>query len=153
MRNFTQGFFHPSKPEKYVGDKAQIIFRSSWERKFMSWADQNPSVIFWTSEYPIEYYSQVDEKVRRYFVDFFIKVRSVDGVEKVLMVEVKPASQTIQPKRPKVNTPRSKAKYFAECKTYQLNIDKWTAAEAYAAKHGFTFAVLNEYDLGIKKRA
>lgn len=152
MRKYLQGFFRPSKPEKYVGDKAQIVFRSGWERKFMSWCDNNPSVILWTSEYPIEYYSQVDSKVRRYFVDFFIRVRSREGEEKTIMVEIKPASQIVPPKKPRTTNHLGMARYLDACKTYQVNQDKWNAAKAYADRNGFIFTTLNEFDLGIKKR-
>jgi hypothetical protein len=152
MANYLQGHFHPKNLEKYIGDKSQIIFRSGWERQFMSWCDSNPAVILWTSEYPIQYYSQVDEKVRRYFVDFFVRVRGRDNTEKTLMVEIKPASQTVPPKKPRINNPKNNHRYIEACKTFQVNQDKWNAAKTYADKNGFVFTTLNEYDLGIKKR-
>ena len=40
-----QGYFRPANPAKYVGDPAQIIFRSSWEFKFLKWCDSSPTVI------------------------------------------------------------------------------------------------------------
>lgn len=152
MAQFLQGRYTPKNPEKYVGDKADIIFRSSWERKFMIWCDNNPAVVGWLSEYPIPYFSQVDEKMHRYFVDFFVKIRGVDGREVVLMVEVKPSAEQKVPRKPKINNLKAQARYMSECRTYVVNQNKWEAAEKYADDHGFKFIVLNEYDLGIAKR-
>ena len=35
---FIQGYFNPKNPEKYKGP-SPIIYRSSWERKFMIMCD------------------------------------------------------------------------------------------------------------------
>ena len=152
MAHFLQGKFQPKNPQKYVGDKADIVFRSSWERKFMIWCDNNPAVLNWLSEYPIPYFSQVDEKMHRYFVDFFVRVKSTDGTITVLMVEVKPHSQCLEPKKPKINNNKAMMRYINECKTYVVNQNKWQAAADYAERNGFKFIVMNEYDLGIAKR-
>lgn len=119
----------------------------------MVWCDNHPGVTAWTSEYPIPYYSQAENKNRRYFVDFFVKVKdAVTGVEKVLMIEVKPDEQTRPPAKPRRNEPKRVARYLAECETFQINTDKWNAAREYAHHHGFEFHIFTEYDLGVKKR-
>jgi hypothetical protein len=105
----------------------------------MVWCDNHPAVVAWTSEYPIPYYSQVDGRMRRYFVDFFVKIRGQDGREKTLMVEVKPEEQTKAPIRPRRSDPKRMQRYLAECETYQVNSDKWEAAREFAKKKGFEF--------------
>ena len=45
-----QGKFTPRFPRKYKGDPTNIIYRSSWEYKFMVWADTSTSVQEWASE-------------------------------------------------------------------------------------------------------
>lgn len=45
---FKQGYFKPKNPKKFMGEYA--VFRSSYERKFLLWADSNPNVIEWGSE-------------------------------------------------------------------------------------------------------
>lgn len=147
-RSFLQGRYKLKNEDKYVGDKNDIIFRSSWERKFMLYCDMTPSITAWTSEYPIKYVSRQDGKVHRYFVDFFIIVKSDDGTETTLMIEIKPKSQTVPPSKPK--TKKGQQRYINECMTYQKNIDKWTYAEEFAKKNGMKFVILNENDLGIK---
>ena len=143
--------WRPQHPEKYVGDVDTIVSRSSWELHFMRYCDSNPAVIAWTSEYPIKYYSTVDEKVRRYFVDFFVKMRTVDG-HAVLMIEVKPDEQCAPPRKPRTANHKSQMRYLTECAAYQLNVDKWQAAREFAEKNNMKFIILNEYDIGLKKR-
>ena len=47
---YKQEYYHPKNVSKYVGDPEKIIYRSSWERKFMIWLDLNDSVLEWSSE-------------------------------------------------------------------------------------------------------
>ena len=46
---FIQGYFTPKHPDKYIGP-TPIIYRSSWERKFMIMCDSREDVIKWSSE-------------------------------------------------------------------------------------------------------
>ena len=89
------GRFIPKNPQKYVGDPKNIIYRSSWECKVMSWLDKNNDILSWASEELIvPYVSPVDGKWHRYFPDFLVKVRTKDGKTKTMMLEVKPKKQT-----------------------------------------------------------
>lgn len=149
-RKYQQGIYRPLYPEKYVGDVTNITYRSSWERRFNRWCDMNPSVVKWNSEeIVIPYWSEADQKMRRYFVDYIIQLRKADGGMETLLVEIKPSSQQVPPKKHGNKKPET---YIAEMTTYQVNQDKWKAAAAWAEKHGMRFVVLNEYDLGIAKR-
>lgn len=152
MPTYNQGKYAPSRPDKYVGDVKDIVYRSMWELKFMRWCDKNPAVIAWTSEYPIPYLNQLDGRVHRYFVDFFVKMKDAQGKEHVLMVEVKPDVQTRPPNKPKNANPKSMKRYMTECETFQINTDKWKAADEFAKKNNMRFVIFNEYDLGIAKR-
>lgn len=115
--------------------------------------DTDPSILKWASEpHPIPYYSKVNKKWRRYFVDFIIKIKKRDGTVENLMIEVKPNKERNLPKPPKRMTGKAKARYLKEMMTYQVNQDKWDAAREYARKRGMKFVVADEYDLGIKKR-
>lgn len=139
--------FEPTRPEKYIGDPSKITSRSSWELKLMRWCDMNPSVISWNSEgCVIPYYSRADQKPRRYFMDFVIKMRVSDGTVITYMIEVKPEKQTIMPK---ATRGKSKKTLLNETYTHMVNTDKWEAAHAYAKKHGMVFKIMTETDLGI----
>lgn len=152
MKRFPKPFrFVPKNPQKYVGDVNNIVMRSSWEKKFAIWCDSNPSVIQWNSEgMPIQYWHSVDQKVRRYYIDFFVKLKTRDGTITKIAIEVKPASQKNPPVKPKRRTAKSEQRYINECITYQQNQDKWKAAEEWCSKNGFRFLVMTEHELGIK---
>jgi hypothetical protein len=146
--NFLQGKFNPKHPEKYVGDVSQIIYRSSFERKFMLWCDRHQDVISWASEeIVVPYFWEGDGKSHRYFVDFWIKVKRADNTIATCLIEIKPSSQT---KPPKISKGRRKKTMLNEVSTYSKNLAKWKAAEAFAMKHGMQFLILTEKDLNIK---
>lgn len=143
-RNYQQGNFQPKNPHKYVGKVGDIYYRSSWEKKFMLWADSNPSVEYWNSEeIVIPYMSPVDERVHRYFTDFAVQIKHRDGVSRKYIVEIKPKAQTLPPKKGK----RSTNKYLEELKTYAVNQAKWKQANLFCEKNGMQFMVLTEEHL------
>ena len=145
---YNQGRFHPQNPEKYKGDIQNIIYRSSWELKFMQWCDRNPNVIEYASEeFCIPYLSPIDGRVHRYFPDFIMKVKEQSGEIKKYIIEIKPKKQTIPP----IQTSKKRNKTFInEVKTYVVNEAKWKAAEEWCKDHLLEFMVITEDQLGIK---
>jgi hypothetical protein len=145
---YNQGRFHPQNPEKYKGDVQNIIYRSSWELKFMQWCDRNPNVIEYASEeFCIPYLSPIDGRVHRYFPDFIMKVKEQSGEIKKYIIEIKPKRQTVPP----VQTSKKRTKTFInEVKTYAVNEAKWKAAEEWCKDHLLEFKVITEDQLGIK---
>ena len=140
------GRYKPSNTHKYKGDPTNIIYRSLWERKFMVWCDKNENVLEWGSEeIIIPYISPVDNRVHRYFPDFYVRARTRDGRIKKLIVEVKPKSQTAPPKKQK----RITKKYLTEVKTYAVNDAKWKAAREYCADRRMEFVILTERELKV----
>ena len=66
------GIFRPSNIKKYRGDYRNIIYRSSWEKVFMRYCDKNSNILEWGSEETIiPYRSPLDQRIHRYFPDFF----------------------------------------------------------------------------------
>jgi len=152
MPRFHTGKYIPENPSKYVGDRNNIIYRSGYEKKFFLWADRNPRVLKWGSEeIVVPYFHQSDRRMRRYFTDAMLKYRKKDDTIVDYLVEIKPASQTVPPKRPKRKTKKTEARFIREVLTYNQNQDKWEAARAYASKHGMEFVILTERELGIKR--
>lgn len=146
MAKYHQGIYKPINPEKYLGDPTKIIFRSSWERKFMVWCDKNPAIIGWSSEETVvPYICATDNRPHRYFLDFKIKVKSKDGSVKTYLVEVKPLAQT-QP--PKYNGKQTK-RYLNESMTFIKNQSKWKYAEKYCKDRGWFFRIITEKDLNV----
>lgn len=145
----TQVRFTPQNPQKYKGDPTNIIVRSSWELKLMRHLDSHPDVIEYSSEETvIRYRSPIDNKIHRYYVDFYVRKRNPDGTTETLLIEVKPHKQT-QP--PPVQTKVTK-RYLAEAVTWAINNAKWKAAEAYCADRGWKFIKMTEHELGIPIR-
>lgn len=146
-KKFLQGVFSPKNPRKYRGNPTQIIYRSSWERKFMDYCDLKDSIVEWSSETTVvPYRYDVDNKVHRYFIDFRITVSEKNGKLQTYLVEIKPSKKTKPPKQPKRRTKN----YIYESLDYVKNQNKWTAARKYAEDRGWKFIVLTENDLGIK---
>jgi len=130
---FKRGYYEPLTENgifvKYVqpSDKtmnSSILpeYRSSWEKVFMEWCDRSPDVLKWSTEsIAIPYLSPKDNKVHRYFPDFFIYFK--DG--RKVIVEIKPYNQQNNP----------------------INQAKWEQAEKYAKSIGAKFVVVTEKEL------
>lgn len=144
---YYQGIFKPSNPQKYIGDVNNIIYRSSYELKFMTYLDKHPDVISWASEEMfIPYLSPATNKVKRYFPDFIVKKKNQSGKIEVLIIEIKPKQQT---KPPNINKKRNQKTMLKEIMTYQINQAKWKAAEQYCIENNYKFVILTEQELGI----
>ena len=141
------GKFSPKNPQKYRGDFTNIVYRSTWECRVMTWLDNNDAIIEWGSEeLVIPYRSPVDNRVHRYFPDFYVKVKQKDDTIRVMIIEVKPAKQTKPPEKKKKVTKQ----YIQEVVTWGINEAKWKAATEFCLDRGWAFKVLTEYDLGLK---
>lgn len=140
------GRYRPSNPSKYKGDPTNIIYRSLWERKFMVWCDKNENILEWGSEeIIIPYIDPVDGRVHRYFPDFYIRARTRTGGVAKFIIEIKPAKQTVAPKKQR----RITKKYLTEVKTYAVNDAKWKAAKEYCDDRRMQFLILTEKELKV----
>lgn len=136
------GRFTPQNPQKYLGNPTGIIYRSLWERRVMVYCDTTPDVLEWSSEeIVIPYVSPLDNRVHRYFPDFFVRTKTGATI-----MEVKPHAQSVQPKPGAKRTRR----YLREVMTFGVNEAKWKAATEYCLDRGWKFKVITEKDLGIK---
>jgi hypothetical protein len=140
------GRYRPSNPSKYKGDPTNIIYRSLWERKFMVWCDKNENILEWGSEeIVIPYVSPVDNRIHRYFPDFYVRARTRVGRVEKFIIEVKPKSQCSPPKKQRRMTKR----YLTEVKTYAVNDAKWKAAREYCDDRRMKFLILTEKELKV----
>jgi hypothetical protein len=141
---FNQGYFNPKNPQKYIGS-SPIIYRSSWEYKFMIWCDINDKVLCWSSE-PVEikYWSRQGNKQRTYNPDFYFKILKQDGSTEEFLAEIKPKNQIQKPTPPANPTKKSVASYKFLTEQYIKNMDKYNAAKEYAESRCWRFIVLTE---------
>ena len=139
-----KGKYQPSFPKKYKGDPTNIVYRSLWERKFMVYCDNNDRILEWGSEeIALPYRSPVDNKVHRYFPDFYIKVKESNGEIKKYLIEIKPLKQLSPPSKPK----RQTKQYLYEVYEYAKNQAKWQAAKEFCEDRQWQFKVITEKEL------
>jgi hypothetical protein len=154
---WLQGDYIPENKSKYaLANNKWPRYRSSWERRFMVWADSSNSVLQWSSEpFAIEYedMSDPDRPVRRYYPDFVLLVRDTQGRTVKYMVEVKPKKQCpkytpegklLLPPKPKNPTRKAMANWQAKAKTMAMNHSKWLAARRYCKDRNMQFKVITE---------
>jgi hypothetical protein len=86
-----QGYFTPMNPEKYSGDITKIIYRSSWELKFLTYCDNTEAVVEYASEpMPIKYWNPILKQESTYWVDCYMATKSPEGEITKWLIEVKP---------------------------------------------------------------
>ena len=130
---FSQGYINPESCNKLFESqrKQPIIYRSSWEKKFIYWCEMSQKVKHWGSECTcIKYYNPIDEKEHRYYPDFVVEL--VDG--QIMIVEIKPENQTTPPK----------VENSWAYKTYIINQAKWKEIKKKCNDRGYKFCILTE---------
>ncbi|SVC08600.1 uncharacterized protein METZ01_LOCUS261454 [marine metagenome] len=130
-----KGKYKIKNPKKYVGNKKNVIYRSLWERKFMLYCDKTDAILEWSSEeLAIPYMSPVDNKMHRYYPDFYIKMIDIRGNIREKIIEIKPKFQTREPK----NT------HSSVYNRWLINDAKWRSAMKHCHAHKQEFRVLTE---------
>ena len=128
-----KGRYQPSYPRKYKGNPSNIIYRSLWERKFMVYCDLNENILEWGSEeIAIPYRSPIDNRVHRYFPDFYVKVRDKNSNIKKYIIEVKPKHQCTPPEK---NPKRRTGAWFNKVRTWGINKAKWDSAKEFCLEN------------------
>lgn len=127
---YNQGYINPKSCKKLIDYSKPIIYRSSYERRFMIWLESCPKVLRWGSECCCIPYLFVDGKMHKYYPDYYIEYE--DGTK--MLVEIKPSNQT----HPPVNENSWAAKEWIK------NSCKWKAALEFCEAKGFKFQILTE---------
>lgn len=131
---FSQGYFPLNECKKYLGE-GPIIYRSSWEKKFCLYCENNPSILNWWSEpLSIKYFNPVDNSYHKYFPDYVIKLVSGE----TYIIEVKPKAQLQKPLIPKRKTKKSIDSYKWSYEAWYKNGLKKEAAKEYARMRGWS---------------
>jgi hypothetical protein len=135
---FSQGNYKIKNPEKYIGVN-EPRYRSSWERIFMQFCDNNPNIKQWASEsIKIPYRDPLTGKNTVYVPDFFIVYEDKNMKKHAELIEIKPANQMIKERVGK--NPYNQAQYVK-------NMAKWEAAGKWCNQQGIKFRILNESDI------
>lgn len=145
---FRQGYFHPKFPDKYRGNPEKIVFRSSWEKKFMNFLDLSEDIVEWGSEtFSIKYFYPApygNNAYHQYFPDFyFVRVDENNNRQRFL-VEVKPKNQLQKPHEPKRKTEKSIKNYNYLMECYTKNYFKNLAAKEFCKFNNMKYVYLTE---------
>ena len=139
---FKQGLYKLKHPEKYLGDPNKVRYMSSWELHAHEFLDNDPRVIKWGSEIiPISYLKPTDNRVHKYYPDYYVKYKDRYGKVRQEIIEVKPIRQV---RKPRSRTPRTR---LQEDITYSINISKWSACQKFCNKYGLKFRLLTEKEI------
>lgn len=144
--NYKQGFFYPRNLDKFVSKDNKAIYRSGLELEYFRILDKNPNVLKWGSEEVVVPYF-FENKWHKYYVDLFVVFKFGESTKKYF-IELKPYSQTIEPK---VNKRKKQMTMLYEAKQWAKNQAKWKAATEFAKKNGWEFHILTEKDLEDRK--
>ena len=142
-----RGKFVPKNKKKYRGDWRKITYRSSWELKFMVYADNNAKILKWNSEEVIiPYMCRTDGRMHKYYMDFWVRIIDKQGFIKDKLIEVKPYDQT---RKPIYKKGTSKKNYQKRLWTYAKNISKWEATQKWVKDRNMEFHILTENELRV----
>lgn len=130
---YNQGYINTNSCKKLFPGliTEKIIYRSSYEKKFMLWLESNKNIKQWGSEcVPIKYFNILDNKYHTYYPDYLVETLEGDYI----LIEIKPHNQTIKPLQ------ENSYAY----KEYVKNICKWKAAQEFCRARGYKFKILTE---------
>lgn len=148
-RRYKQGNYVVLNPKKYIG-KTPIVYRSSWEFAFCKFCDMNENVIKWSSEsfyIPYQITNDIGQlETHRYYPDFYIETTNPNDPERhnVLIIEIKPKSETAIPKVPKKQTLKMLENYEYSLRMFKKNLHKWAYAKEWCEKRHSTFKIITE---------
>lgn len=87
----------------------------------------------------------MDNKLHRYFPDFYVKLKNKQDIIEELIIEVKPEKETRPPKA--LSGTKPSKRYLTEVSTWGVNSAKWQAADAYCKDRGWKFVTFTEKDI------
>lgn len=155
-KTYKQGIYTPKNKNKFIMTESSlgginIIYRSSWEQKFLVWADLHPAILKISSEPFHINYQCVDGKTRRYFPDFLIQVKTDSGKENHL-IEVKPYSEVKDVYQGvKMTGNMKESTFIRRTKTAMKNGAKWKYAAEFCRINEMKFKIITEKELFPKK--
>ena len=123
----------------------------------MVYLDNNEKIINWGAEHmkipytKKEWSSEAQEYLTThhvYYPDFYYELKRGDGSISKVVAEVKPYSETIEPKLSGNPTSKQMKNFEYALKMYNKNLSKWTYMIEYCERKGFEFIIITEKILG-----
>lgn len=156
---YKQGLFMPKNKEKIIKLNSQggLYYRSGLEHKMMVYLDNNPNIIFWGAEHlrvPYQKTEWISERQEfrttehSYYPDFYYELKKENGEISRVVAEVKPSSETKEPKLNEKPTTKQLKNFEYSLKMYNKNLSKWKYMIEYCERKGFQFIIITEQHLG-----
>ena len=163
IKNYNQGNFIPVNKDKVMklNTNGGVYFRSSWEKRIMTWLDNNSNILMWGAEclkipYQMTHFDNGDMRVKEhcYYPDFYYEMQLADGSRKRVVVEVKPMKEyqnVIDLNEGRLTVPTNglkKLKSFEyDLKMAYKNKSKWETMISWCDKKGYDFIIITELHL------
>jgi len=155
---YKQGLYLPKNKDKIIKLNSQggLFYRSGLEQKMMIYLDTNENIIFWGAEHlRVPYtktewvYESQEYKTTEhgYYPDFYYELKRSDNTVSRVVAEVKPYSETIEPRMPDKPTAKQLKNFEYALKMYNKNLSKWKAMIEYCERKGFEFIIITEQHL------
>lgn len=155
---YKQGLYLPRNTNKVIKLNSQggLYYRSGLEQKMMIYLDTNERIIHWGAEHirvpytKTEWVSETQEyktTEHGYYPDFYYELQKSDGSVSRVVAEVKPSSETMEPKLNEKPTAKQLKNFEYSLKMYNKNLSKWKAMIEYCERKGFEFIIITEQHL------
>jgi hypothetical protein len=156
---YKQGLFTPNNKDKVIKLNSQggLYYRSGLEQKMMIYLDNNSKIKFWGAEHlripyqKTEWVSETQEfktTEHSYYPDFYYELQREDGTISRVVAEVKPSSETKEPKLNDNPTSKQLKNFEYALKMYNKNLSKWKYMIEYCDRKEFEFIIITEQHLG-----
>jgi hypothetical protein len=149
---FKQGYYKIKNVEKYLGNPVDIVYRSSWEYKFMIYCDMNEQILKWGSEVFRIPYIDYKGHSRIYIPDFYLETKNTkhEGLMNRFLIEIKPEKEIREPEIPVGNISEKKLKNLEyDLGVWQKNKYKWTYTVEWCKNRDMKFWLVTEKHLGL----
>lgn len=148
--NFFQGLYKLINPQKYRGNPLEVVYRSSWEKRFMIYCDLNPGILQWESEpYKIPYVDYYGKR-RSYIPDFLVITTNSKNpsMYNKYIIEIKPDKETREPTIPQgYISPKQLKNIEYGYGVWYKNKHKWAYAKEWCVKNDLEFKLITEKQL------
>lgn len=152
---YKQGLYIPKNKNKLIKSNSQggVFYRSGLEHKMMIYLDNNDSIKSWGAEHlripyeKTEYNNktkQLETTSHGYYPDFYYELTRSDGTISKVVAEVKPFSETEEPKLPSNPTSKQLKNFEYALKMWNKNLSKWQYMIEYCERKGFEFIIITE---------
>lgn len=163
--NYHQGNYIPVFKDKVIklNDQGGIFYRSSWEKKIITWLDNNPKIKSWGSEcvsipYQLTHFERNgDLNIRNhsYYPDFYYEIDNGDGTTRKVIAEVKPMKEYLMVQKiteksltiPENVTLKKLKNIEYDLKMAHKNKTKWETMIKFCDKKGWDFIIITEEHL------